>query len=671
LAILDVPTNGITVAHVRIPKSLAVRCACVFALQLLLCGNSTASEASDAQLSERDFFGELPALFSVARLPQAPADAPGAVTVIDREIIRASGARDVAELFRLVPGFQVGFASGGKEVVGYHGLTGQYSQRMQVLLDGRSLHAPYILDGVDWSNLPVNLDDIDRIEVLRGSNSAIYGANAFLGVANIITRSAAQSVGKYAEVHAGTAGIFDLAARLGSGTEDVRFRASAGHREDNGLAGAFDSRNISYGSLRADLQLSATDQLSLQFGANSNSLETGSRRNAGDPERVERTEAYFGSVRWQRTFSHDHELSLSCSTTYEQVDDDFTIRITPTSGLAIDYGRRALRNQLEYQEFVALDPHWRVSWGAEARGDWLNAPQLFSSSSTQRTYAVRGYVNAEYRPSPSWTVNFGGLVERATISGGFLAPRLVANWKFSPEQTLRLGYSTAFRTPSLFEQRSDWRYVYQGQTIDIRYLSRGGLRPEKVDVTELSYLGDWSRNGMVFDARVFRERVTEIITQQIYSLPAGTEFDPKSDAYDLRNADSANLLGVEGQLRYRPSANQLWLAGGNVARRTASTNAIADSIPRYGAHALGSIRFPSDFNASIAYYLSAPIRWLGEPVGIGAGQRLDLKLEKVFRIGPTRASIALVSQALLGNLTEFKPSQQFTRRYWLAVSVEY
>ena len=163
------------------------------ALLLALAGGHARAQTGERDLlSERDFLTEIPRVISASRLPQAPADSPGAVTVIDREMIRASGARDVAELFRLVPGFAVGYASGGRPVVAYHGLSGQISQRMQVLLDGRSLYAPYLFGGIDWNTLPVNMDDIERIEVLRGSNSAAYGANAFLGVANIITRSAPQ-----------------------------------------------------------------------------------------------------------------------------------------------------------------------------------------------------------------------------------------------------------------------------------------------------------------------------------------------------------------------------------------------------------------------------------------------------------------------------------------------
>ncbi|MEZ5542378.1 MAG: TonB-dependent receptor plug domain-containing protein [Pseudomonadota bacterium] len=85
---------------------------------------------------EADFFSEIPVVLSGTRLHQSLHDAPAAITVIDREMIEASGAREVYELLRLVPGFQVGSPSGHTHSVTSHGLSDQFSRRMQVLVDG-------------------------------------------------------------------------------------------------------------------------------------------------------------------------------------------------------------------------------------------------------------------------------------------------------------------------------------------------------------------------------------------------------------------------------------------------------------------------------------------------------------------------------------------------------
>ena len=122
-------------------------------------------------LSEEDFLGEVPVVLSATRLEQPEWEVPSAVTVIDREMIRASGVRDVADLFRLVPGMQVGYQYGHRPVVTYHGLSDQGSRRMQVLIDGRSIYSPFF-GGVFWVDQPLAIEDIERIEVIRSPNSA-------------------------------------------------------------------------------------------------------------------------------------------------------------------------------------------------------------------------------------------------------------------------------------------------------------------------------------------------------------------------------------------------------------------------------------------------------------------------------------------------------------------
>ncbi len=651
-------------------KSTPVAAALAAALLTLAGGTVHAQTSERDLLSERDFLTEIPRVFSASRLPQAPADSPGAVTVIDREMIRALGARDVAEVFRLVPGFVVGQASGGRPVVAYHGLSGQISQRMQVLLDGRSLYAPYLFGGIDWNTLPINLDDIERIEVLRGSNSAAYGANAFLGVANIITRAAAQSGGGHVSTSLGTGGVRDVAARIGGGGNGVDWRLSAGTRGDDGLTGAFDQRRLNYLSGRGEWQINDSDQLSVSAGVNDNRLGLGVASSAGDPQRFENTTSSFGQVRWRRSFSPDHEMSLAASHTSDRGTDRFAIPVTATDALLIDYGRKALRDHFEYQHYLGVSEQIRASWGVEFRKESVVAPQLFNTSNAQRTQASRAYLNAEWSVSPSWTVNAGGLIEHESLSGTHLAPRLTVNWKFDANQALRLGYSDAFRTPALFEQRSDWRFVYGGRTIDVRYLSRGGLKPERVRATELSYLGDFRRFGLNVDARLFRERVNDLITQQRYSLPPGQEFDPESGAFDLRNGDDASITGLEYQLRWRPSANQQWLFGHYMARRSGSAAFVSESIPAHSAHVLGVFRLSGNRTLSVFYGLQSPIRWIGETTTMPHQRRLDVRLEQAFAADALRGTIAIVGQNLLGGQTEFRSGQEMPRRLWLTLSVD-
>ncbi len=645
----------------------------VSALPLLLaCASALAeADASDRLLSEQDFLSDIPTIISASRLPQAAADSPVVTTVLDREIIRASGARDLVELFRLVPGFVVGFAGSGRPVAAYHGLSGQFSQRMQVLLDGRSLYAPYLFGGIDWNTLPVNLDDIERVEVLRGSNSAIYGANALLGMVNIITRSGSQSAGSYLSTSMGGMGVSDIAARFGRQTNRGGWRLSAGRRSDSGLSQRFDDRRLDYASLQGEWQPNEQDELKLSVGANHNTLGIGLPRNSGDPERYEHGSSAFGQLQWRRSLAADNEMSFSYSHTEDQGADQFFVPVTSLDGLLINYARHAVRDHLEYQQFLALNNTLRTSLGTEYDRESSTAQQLFNTESAQQRHMLRGYASMEWRPSDFWTLNAGGLVERDSISGTHFAPRVVLNWKPDGVNVFRAGYSQAFRTPSLFEQRSDWRFVYLGQTIDVRYLSRGGLKPEWARVVELSYQGDWRRLGLSLDARLFHEQLRDLITQQRYQLPEGAELRPDDGVFDLRNEGDATLTGLESQLRWRPNTKQSLTVGVHVTQPRASAAYLAESLPGYGAHTLATQQLAGRRNVSVAYYRMAPVRWIGESSKVPGQQRVDLRLEQLFSLGKTRGSVALIGQALNGGQTEFRSNQWLPRRGWLTLELEY
>ena len=121
--------------------------------------------------------GELPIVLSASRLKQPTREAPLPVTLIDRELIDSLPAQSIAELMRLVPGYIVGSIDRRTTGVTNHGLGGEQARNFQVLIDGRSIYSG-ILGGVEWENLEIDLDDIERIEAVRAPNAVRFGANA-------------------------------------------------------------------------------------------------------------------------------------------------------------------------------------------------------------------------------------------------------------------------------------------------------------------------------------------------------------------------------------------------------------------------------------------------------------------------------------------------------------
>ena len=237
-------------------------CIVFICLQPVLC--STAAYAVE------DEFSDLPVVLSDDTLEQAPSRAPVAISSIDRDLIEASGARTIPEVLRLIPGIVVGhsvndFGDKPLLVAAYHGHSDQYSKQMNVLIDGRSIYDP-LLGGVNWYNIPIVIDDIERIEVTRGPNASTYGSNSFMAVINIITRHAAEDQGHFARVNAGNHDIFDATYRYGGNNGDLDYRVTLATVNDDGqdrADGANANDDVSSGLIdyRLDYQINTKNQL--------------------------------------------------------------------------------------------------------------------------------------------------------------------------------------------------------------------------------------------------------------------------------------------------------------------------------------------------------------------------------------------------------------------------
>jgi iron complex outermembrane receptor protein len=140
---------------------------------------------------------------SVQRKEQRLSRSAAAVTVITRDDIRRSGVSTLADALRLAPGLNVARTDSGVWAIGSRGFNGQFSNKLLVMVDGRSVYEP-INSGVFWQTLDLMIDDIERIEVIRGPGAVMWGANAVHGVVNIITRRAEDTLGGFAEMGTGT-----------------------------------------------------------------------------------------------------------------------------------------------------------------------------------------------------------------------------------------------------------------------------------------------------------------------------------------------------------------------------------------------------------------------------------------------------------------------------------
>lgn len=140
---------------------------------------------------------------SAAKRPESILNTPAAVFVLTNEDIRRMGARSVPEALRMVPGLNVAQITASTWAISARGFNGRFANKLLVLVDGRTVYTP-LFSGVYWDRQDTVLEDIERIEVIRGPGAALWGANAVNGVINIITKNARDTQGGYAQAGAGS-----------------------------------------------------------------------------------------------------------------------------------------------------------------------------------------------------------------------------------------------------------------------------------------------------------------------------------------------------------------------------------------------------------------------------------------------------------------------------------
>lgn len=602
---------------------------------------SASALGSVAELSEKDYLEEFPVVYSATRLPQPLADAPATVTVIDREMIARTGARSVAELMRLVPGFLVSYFDGAaRPYATYHADSDAFNRHLQVYVDGRSVYSGQLLGSATYGLLGIALDEIERIEVVRGSNSASQGANAYLGAVNITTRHSSDTVGGMVSLGSGEGGIADGSARLGWGDERASYRIALANRRDNGFRNRFDDSDRTTFNVRADLRPTLRDEVSVTAG--SFGFDWGT--NVGNqPNRTERYRTHFGHVRWRRDLDHGAELRAGVFADEEQYFNFFP-NVPRADG-------RVRRIGTDIQHSFSPMQNFRWVWGAEYRSEEILSKDLYAPLPDQANHLWRGFGNLEWRVSNRWLVNVGGLWERHSMVADHIAPRYAINFKLTPEQTLRAAMTTAYKVPSQFELRTTWGGMK----------ATGGARPERIDSSEIGYLGEFQKLGLSVDVRGFVEKSRSFLKFQ------GT---------DIVNKSPFTQRGWETQVRWRFGSGTQILANHtqiNVIISPESSLSDARTAPRHFSTLALFQELPWDMTLSVIQTLVES--YLTTGVDTPAYHQTDLRLAKSFRMGGYRTEAAFNVLAAEGPRISYNANPAFgsvvDRRAFVTLKVEF
>lgn len=623
--------------------------------------------------AEPDFFSDqLPQqVLSVTRLAQPLADAPGAVTVLDRQTLRRSGARTVTEALRLVPGYMVAGYNGANLMAAYHAPLDEYGVRSLILVDGRSLYSPSFVGGGFRALNALPIEEVERIEVLRGTNSAAFGAHALFGVINVVTRHTLDTLGQALVLNADGAGVADAYVRLGWGEPGWSQRLSVSRSADHGLRDLHDSQQRLQLLWRADIKPGPASEWMLQAGLSEWDADDGFPDNAGDPQRDVNLRKSHALLQWNHAPQADATWKATLSWDEERFADRFVYRApgtlfnapVPFIPIAVNLGYQERRLALELEHTRVVSPSWRWVLGGGVRDDSTFSPAQFATTERVAVRDWRVFGHAEWAPAPGWLVNAGLFAGDRSDTGSYLAPRLMLNHEIAPSHTLRAGLTRAERPPLLFERSADARYFLpDGRFAASTYRPNFALRNEVLHTRELGYHANLAQGRVNLDVRLYEERLRDFIQfRQIDSL-----------ARQYVNAPGFTLRGLEYQLIWRPSERTEWRLNQSFNQiRWQQPGPIGRTPPSRMSTVAWFQRLDHGWGLSLMLHERSAMAWRGAASAVGSSTRVDARLAREFDWGGASAEAAVALQSLTGDIDEFVPQRPSSRRVYASLRLEF
>jgi iron complex outermembrane receptor protein len=449
---------------------------------------------------------------SVSRKGQKLSDTAAAVFVITQDDIRRSGATSIPELLRIVPGLDVARISGNSWAISARGSNGQYANKLLVMIDGRTVYTP-LFAGVFWDVQDTLLDDIDRIEVIRGPGGTLWGANAVNGIINIITKSAIETQGTLVAAGGGAVEGSSAAIRHGgslgkNGNYRVYGKTFDRPASTRGTAPIHDDWTLGHGGFRADWASRDGDNFTIQGDAyrGTSGAESGGFIDPANPFDVRPLSTKLSGddllFRWTAVQSSRSDTTL-------QVVVDDTARTNPT----LDIKRRTA--DIDFSHHLKLGLNDTV-WGAEFRRsvDRAVGPGLALIRDSNIAATASAFAQDEIRVTRALRVIAGTKVQYDSVSHLQFQPTLRILYKVNDRQTIWAAATSAVRTPAetqLYGKIDVGAFPDgNGNTGLIVVYGNRALKPERIESYEVGYRCQISPKTD-FDATAFHNRMHDLM----------------------------------------------------------------------------------------------------------------------------------------------------------------
>jgi iron complex outermembrane receptor protein len=489
------------------------------------------SEAVDEAYPKREllFFEEIPIIISATKIEQPITESPSSISVITAEDIQRSGATNIADLLRRVPGIDVLRISASDAQISARGFNESNNNDILLLIDGRSAYVDFF-GIVTWDNLPIVLEEIQRIEIIRGPGSALYGANAFSGVINIITKTPQQAEGTTLSATIGEFDTFLWTVINADVFDKWSYKAVANWSEANSF-GDRDKNDYDMftGSILAQYDFDADSRIYASAGVN----------DFGDGNTLTRS----GSFEREGTFGYA-KLNYDYGPWkfqgfYNLIDIDV---------VAFDGEERSIINNvfdLEMQHSLEPWEKHTVTWGANYRHNRVTSREIIGKDEQDDLLSL--FVQDQYRLLDDMTLTTGIRIDSHPLTGLHFSPRASLVYEPWENHIFRASVARAFRNPSFVESYLDLN-ILLGPGLSLISVGNRDLDAEEITSFEIGYQTRLVDSKLHFKADAFFNILDEIIEfrQEDFALPP----PPPPFVLDYENEGKATAYGGEISLEY-------------------------------------------------------------------------------------------------------------------------
>lgn len=499
-------TGSLLSSAIPCPRRLAIVFFLAFALMGTWCTHAVAEDDLTSLSIEELMNVEVT---SVSKTSERRSEAAAAIFVLSSEDIHRSGARTIPDLLRLVPGLDVAQISGNKWSVTSRGFGGRFANKLLVLIDGRSIYTPQF-SGVLWEMHDIRIEDIDRIEVIRGPGGTLWGANAVNGVINITTKPTEDTQGGQVVVGGGNVERgFGSARYGGQAGDDLFYRAyiQAFERRPQGNSGLGVDADDDWsgGSVGFRLDWNATDRDTFMFTGGISDVKAREELNVAVPPPVLSTRATTNNTlqnryvlgKWTRTLSDDSDFEL-------QVYYDYYIH----EQLLLDETQQTA--DMEFQHRFAAGEKHSIIWGGRVRfheDDFINTPAVTYPNASRNDMLYSLFVQDTFSATDELKLIVGAKLEYNSFSGFEFQPNIRAAWTPDEKQTVWAAISRAVRSPSRSEQDLELLLSFDTTPVDFANVFAGdpALESEELTAFELGYRRSIGENVFI-DIATFYNR---------------------------------------------------------------------------------------------------------------------------------------------------------------------